>query len=324
MPKVSVIVPVYNVERYLEKCVRSVLAQSERDFELLLVDDGSPDGCGALCDRLAEEDSRIRVIHQENMGLGGARNTGIEKARGEWLLFVDSDDWIEPDTLEKALAAGEREKADLVLFAFRSVTEEGKTVQIFREDMPKEEALRIPEHRDIFLTAPCAWDKLYRAELFARTGVRYPLRVWYEDIRTTLKLFLSAETAVFLNDVCYNYLLREGSITKNINADRNVEILDAFEDILSYFQEQGQWEKYRNELCFLTLFHLYLTASVRVIRIDRKHPLLSRFRTFLREQFPDYRRNPYLDRLNKKQKLLLFLLERRLYLSIELLFKLKG
>lgn len=324
MPKVSVIVPVYNVERYLEKCVRSVLAQTEPDFELLLVDDGSTDGCGALCDRLKETDPRIRVIHQENKGLGGARNTGIEEAKGEWLLFVDSDDWIEPDTLEKALTAGEREKADLALFAFRSMTEEGKTVQIFREDMPKEEALRIPEHRDIFLTAPCAWNKLYRAELFTRTGVRYPPRVWYEDIRTTLKLFLNAGKAVFLDSVCYNYLLREGSITKNVNADRNVEILEAFEDILAYFKEQGKLAEYRDELCFLTLFHAYLTASVRVIRIDRKHPLLPRFRAFLRERFPEYRANPYLDRLTKRQKLLLFLLEKRLYLCIELLFKLKG
>ena len=109
MPKASIIVPVYKVEDYLEKCVQSILAQTEADFELILVDDGSPDRCGAMCDRLAQTDARIRVIHQENQGLGAARNTGIQAASGDWLLLVDSDDWIEPQLLEKALEAGVRE-----------------------------------------------------------------------------------------------------------------------------------------------------------------------------------------------------------------------
>ena len=115
MPKASVIVPVYKVEEYLEKCVQSILAQTERDFELILVDDGSTDGSGKLCDTLKERDGRIQVIHQENQGLGGARNTGIREARGDWLLLVDSDDWIEPKILEKAMEAGLREEADLVM-----------------------------------------------------------------------------------------------------------------------------------------------------------------------------------------------------------------
>ncbi len=324
MPKASVIVPVYNVEGYLKKCVRSILGQTERDFELLLIDDGSTDGCGALCDRLAGEDPRIRVIHQKNRGLGGARNTGIDQAAGEWLLFVDSDDWIEPDTLEKSLKAGESQGADLALFGFRSVNEAGETVETFREDLPKNTALKIAEHKEIYLTAPCAWNKLYRAELFARTGVRYPPRVWYEDIRTTLKLFLAADKAVFLDDLCYNYLLRAGSITKNLNADRNAEILEAFDDILGYFREQKKFEEYRDELCYLTLFHAYLTASVRVLRIDRRHPLLPRFAAYLRERFPDYRKNKYLYKLGRKRKLLLALLEHRQYGLIDLLFRMKG
>lgn len=324
MPKASVIVPVYNVEQYVEKCLRSILAQTEPDFELLVVDDGATDSSGKLCDALAAQDSRVRVIHQKNQGLGGARNTGIEEARGEWLLFVDSDDWIEPETLEKSLKAAEKSGAELVMFAFRSVDENGDTVQVFREDLPKNTALTVSEHKEIYLTAPCAWNKLYRADLFRRTGVRYPPRVWYEDIRTTLKLFLAADKAVFLDDVCYNYLLRAGSITKNVNADRNVEILEAFDDILAYFEEQGKLSEYRDELCYLTLFHAYLTASVRVLNIDRRHGLLPKFSAYLRERFPDYRSNKYLPRLGRNKKLVLSLLEKKQYFLIALLFKLKG
>ena len=154
--------------------------------------------------------------------------------------------------------------------------------------------------------------------------MRYPLRVWYEDIRTTLKLLLFAERVVSLDDIGYNYLQRPGSIIQNLNVERNVEILEAFDDIFTYFREQGLFEKYRDELCFLTLFHVYLTASVRVIRLDRRHALVPKFAAYLREHFPDYRQNPYRATLTRNQRLLLFLLEKKQYFLIALLFKLKG
>lgn len=324
MPKVSIVVPVYNVKDYLEKCVDSILRQTEREFELLLIDDGSTDGSGELCDTLAERDGRVRVIHQENRGLGGARNTGIEAARGTWLLLVDSDDWIEPEILEKALKAAERENADMVSFGFRSVDLQGKELGLFRDKLPKNRALSLADCKALLLSSPCAWNKLYKTSLFQRSGVRYPLRVWYEDIRTTLKLLLFAERVVSLDDIGYNYLQRPGSIIQNLNVERNVEILEAFDDIFTYFREQGLFEKYRDELCFLTLFHVYLTASVRVIRLDRRHALVPKFAAYLREHFPDYQQNPYRATLTRNQRLLLFLLEKKQYFLIALLFKLKG
>ena len=324
MPKATVIVPVYNVEAYLEKCVQSILAQTEPDFELLLVDDGSTDHSGALCDQLAQKDPRIQVIHQQNQGLGGARNTGIQAAAGDWVLLVDSDDWIEPELLEKTLEAGLREEADLVMFGFRSVDEQGNTLQTFVEDVPTDQGLTLKDHPDLLMTAPSAWRRLYRRELLSRTGILYPPRVWYEDIRTTPKLLAAASRVVFLNYVGYDYLSRTGSITKNQNADRNREILWAFDDLLPYFQDQGLFERYRQELCYLTLFHAYLTASVRVLLIDRKHPLLGEFRDYLNKWFPDYRRCKYLPRLNRLHRLLLSLLEKRMYGLVAVLFRLKD
>ena len=325
MPKSSVIVPVYNVKEFLEKCVDSILNQTERDFELLLIDDGSTDGSGALCDELAGKDDRIRVIHQENRGLGGARNTGIEAAVGEWLLFLDSDDWIEPETLETTLTAGEQQEADMVLFGFRSVNMQGKELGIFLDDLPRNQGLSMKTHKELLLCFPSAANKLYKRKLFCDTGIRYPLRVWYEDMRTTLKVMLPAKRIVSLDYVGYNYLQRPGSIiqdTKNVN--RNSEILDAFEDLFSYFREQGLWEQYEDELCFLTLNHLYLAASVRVIRLDPKNPLIPRFAEYFKKHFPLYRSNKYWGTLSGRQKLLLNLLERKLYFVIALLFKIKG
>ena len=130
MPAISVIIPVYRVERYLDACVSSVLAQTFGDFEIILVDDGSPDGCPALCDAWVRKDPRIRVIHRENGGLSAARNTGIEAAKGQFLAFVDSDDLLEPDTLRRAYEAQRQHDADLVVFNLCFADENGKVHHI--------------------------------------------------------------------------------------------------------------------------------------------------------------------------------------------------
>lgn len=325
MPEISVIVPVYNVEKYVERCLRSILAQTLPDFELLAVIDGATDKSGEICDRIAKEDSRVRVIRQENQGQGGARNTGIEQARGEWLMLVDSDDWIEPEALEKSWEAGRKFDADMVVFAYQTVGPQGNVLQVFQEPLPKDTPLSPKEHKDVLFAAPCPWGKLYKAELFRRTGVRYPTRVWYEDLRATPKLIAGCEKIVFLDYVGSDYFLRDGSTMFNGNLERNAEILPALDDLVGYFREKGLYETYKDELCYLAVHHAYLAASVRVIRIDWKsRGLLERFRGYVADAFPGYRQNRYLGRLSRSQRLALALLERKQYWLIALLFKAKG
>ena len=324
MPKVSVVVPVYNVKDYLEKCAASVLGQTHPDLELLLIDDGSTDGSAALCDQIAASDPRVRVVHQENQGLGGARNTGVNAAQGQWILFPDSDDWLEPQTLETALSAGEKTGADLVAFPFRSEDEAGRELAVFREDLPENVPLDPKTRRDLLLLAPSACNKLYKTQLFHCTGLRYPPRVWYEDLRTTLKLIPSCRRLAYTGFVGYNYLQRPGSIMNNANLSRNREIIDALGDVLGWYKSQGLFEAYRQELEYLALFHGYLTASVRVLRADPSHPLLKELRAYIDREFPRRRHNPYLPRLGKKRRLLLSLLDRSMYRTVGTLFKLKG
>ncbi len=324
MPKASIVVPVYNIKDYLGKCVASILAQTERDFELLLVDDGSTDGSGALCDDLAGQDPRIRVIHQENQGPGSARNTGIRAAVGKWLLQVDGDDWIDPDALEKTLEAGEREDADLVVFCIRTVDSQGRELAVLTENAEKNKGLKPREHRELLLTAPSAPNKLYRRDLFQRAGAEYPARKWYEDACVTPKLIANASVMVFLDYAGYNYLQRTGSTMHSSDIGRNAEILDAFDSIFSYFQEKGLFEEYRDELCFLAFTHIFMDASMRVLRMDRKHPLIPRFAAYVKEKFPDYRQNKYMARLTRNQKIILSLLEKKQYFLIDLIFKIKG
>ena len=153
-PEISIIVPVYQVGKYLNECIDSILAQTFTDFELILVDDGSPDNCPALCDAAAEKDNRVRVLHKPNGGVSTARNAGLDMARGKWIAFVDSDDSVQPDYLEKmhtaALAAG----ADIALCGGQCVDEEGGVIgpgepRITDEVMDREEALRRLVRRNI-------------------------------------------------------------------------------------------------------------------------------------------------------------------------------
>ena len=143
-------------------------------------------------------------------------------------------------------------------------------------------------------------------------------------MRTTPKLLAEARQVVYLDYVGYNYFSRTGSITKNQNAARNREIVEAFDDQLPWYQRQGLFEKYRQELCYLVVYHAYLTASVRVLLIDKKHPLLGELRAYLERWFPDWRQCPYLSRMSRAHRLLLSLLGKKRYGLVALLFQLKG
>lgn len=320
----SIIVPVYNVKDYVAKCLDSILAQTYKDFELLVIDDGSTDGSGKICDNYGEKDSRVRVIHQKNAGLGGARNTGIGLALGEYLLFVDSDDYIEPNTAEVLLNTAKLNSADMVLFSFRSVDENGSEMAVFSESLTANTVLSTEKDKECLIVAPTACTKLYRRDLFTKADIIFPPRVWYEDLRTTYKLLSCSKKVVYINNVLYNYLIRSGSIMQNSNIERNSEIIDAFEDLLGYFKETNKFEAFKQELEYLCIYHLYITASVRVIRADSKHELIGKFRSFIEANFPNYRNNHYLSRLSKNQKIVYKLMNRKMYGIIKLIFKIKS
>lgn len=323
--KFSIIIPVYNVKDYLPKCVDSVLVQDCHDCEIILVDDGSTDGeSGAICDRYHEAHPElIRVIHKPNGGLGDARNTGLEAATGEYLLFIDSDDYIDPATLETLRRAVDAYHSDIIDFGF-AVDAGGVITERHVSTLPTERPFTLADTPELLLTEPNAWSRVWKRSLFLETGIRYPKRVWYEDIRTTTKLFAAADSVVSVPQVFYYYVVRQNSITRNPNVDRNAEILEAFDDLLDWYRQQGLFETYYNELSRLTVDHVLIAASVRVLRIDKTHPLLARFQAYITENFPDFLENPYLQQLPRKHKLIITLLRKKQYGVIKAMFDAKD
>ena len=237
---ISVIIPVYKVEEYLCRCVDSVLAQTYGNLEIILVDDGSPDGCPAMCDAYAGQDARIRVIHQENAGLSGARNAGIDAARGQWLAFVDSDDYLAPDFLERLLEACERTGSDLSVCRWEYVRGEkipehgtGETrVYTGREMLAN---LYLPDGAYFVV----AWNKLYRRELFEE--IRYPLGRIHEDEATTYRIYDKVRQAAYVDRSLYGYFVTPVSITRGFNP-RRMDWVTAVAERIDFFEEKGYRE----------------------------------------------------------------------------------
>ena len=325
--KISVIIPIYNVQAYLRGCLDSVLKQDFSDYEVILVDDGSTDASKEIAQEYAEKyPEQVHLVRQENGGLGCARNTGMELAKGEYLVFVDSDDSVAPNLLSCLYEAAMTVPggADIAIGGFQTVNEQGEILQTFGEGLPLGRDMTLETNPELLLIHPSAWGKIYRKGLFMDTGIRYPSRVWYEDIRTTPKLFTRASSFVYVDQPLYYYLQREGSITKNKNAKRNEEILWAFEDLLGYFEEHELMDRYHDQLEYLTVFHILLTASVRVACIDPKNELLAEFWNYTHEKFPQFLKNPYLKSLGKQRTMLLRLIDKKQYGKVRFLFKLKG
>ena len=319
--KFSVIVPVYNVAEYLSACVDSLLSQRCDDWELILVDDGSTDGiCPVLCDELAAAHPElIRTIHQENGGLGAARNTGLEAAKGDYLLFVDSDDTLEPQTLERLNEEVEKTHADMYVFHYRYITDNGEQPGEARQSAVTGEPVSLETEPALLLDSPSACFRLWKRELFADGSIRFPGRVWYEDLCTTPKALLRAKSIVQIPDSFYRYLLRPGSIMRNDQLRRNLEILNALETVRVYYEQAGALERFRPWLCYLAVDSV-LGAARRVLTVDPKADFLPDFLNYVKEKYPDYRRNELLPRLGKKKLILLKLLEGKRYMAAKLLF----
>lgn len=324
----SIVIPVYNVADYLEKCVDSVLANDCTDTEILLVDDGSTDGkSGPLCDAIAAAHPElITVIHQQNQGLGGARNTGLERAKGEYLLFIDSDDYISADTLATLRRALAEQPADMVIFSFQYTTDTG-LLPAEPNSLPKNRVLTLRENPELLICNPAAWLRIWRRELFTSTGIRFPHRVWYEDLHTTGKCLCHAKSVVVLDAPLYFYVLRQGSIMRNSNTLRNLEILDALEDLRSYLTQQNLLESCGAYLEYLALDSVVLAAQ-RVLLVDPKADFLPDFLGYLEKTYPNYGKNPHIGLLGRKKRLLLRLLEARQYgllnKGYRLLHRLRG
>ena len=248
MPLISVIVPVYKVEPYIHRCVDSILGQSYTDFELILVDDGSPDNCGVICDDYARQDSRIHVIHQNNGGLSAARNAGIDWAfansDSKWLTFIDSDDWVHREYLDILMRSAMRFDAGISACGLLHTEGMVEDAEISWEELHCVDAQMA--YTDYYIMCMTACCKIYRKELFR--NIRFPVGKLHEDCYITHILLFQAEQVAVCDEALYYYYSNPGSITRVKWDARRLQEIEAHEIRVIWLKEHGYEAAYRWEV----------------------------------------------------------------------------
>ncbi len=299
--KVSIIVPVYNVEKYLRQCLDSLVNQTLKDIEIIVVNDGSPDGSQKIIDEYVTNYSDVKSYIKENGGLGSARNYGIKKATGEYLGFVDSDDYVKENMFELLYEKAIKEDADYLTCDFINTY----------DNHEKEDSLTLGMKRingnykkDGLLSPLYAWSKFVKRDFYINSGLEFSEGLWYEDLPVTTSLFALANKVSYLNEAVYYYRQRSGSIMNSSYSPKMYDIFEALERVYKSFEERDLLNEYRDEIEYLFAEHLMIYGAYRFLRTNHYKELLSKANEVINSRFPKWKKNKYLKQIfNIKNRL---------------------
>ena len=233
---ISVIIPIYKVEKYLKKCVESIVKQTYKNLEIILVDDGSPDSSGEICDELALIDSRITVVHKKNEGVSNARNTGIDISKGEYIYFIDGDDYAELNAIEVLLKYALEKNADIVVADTNIVNEKGNVLNDSNVTEIKYQEFSAKEAAEFYMLQDWGpWNKLYKRKV--HEDVKFPSHKIHEDEAIMLQLISKSESIIHVHDKLYNYVKREGSTTTSLYSVKKIDWFEAWVNNVKYSEE---------------------------------------------------------------------------------------
>lgn len=289
MPKVSVIVPVYNVEAYVEKCLKTLVEQTLEDIEIIVVNDGSTDHSKEIVQKIMKQfPNKIVYKEKENGGLSDARNYGMPYAKGEYIAFLDADDYIEKDMYQKMYEIAKKENSDMVECDFYWEYPKKQKQDIGEIYQGKQEALE--------KIRVVAWNKLIRKEVLEKAKVTFPKGYRYEDVEFTYKLIPFLEKVSFLKEPCVHYVQREGSISNSQN-ERTKEIFDVLEHVIKDYQEKGIYEEYQVQLEYVYVRYAFCSSFLRMVKIEDKEirkKVLKETWEKVKQKFPNWKKNKIL------------------------------
>lgn len=288
----SIIIPVYNVEKYIRRCMESVMHQSFEDYEVIVVDDESPDHSMDIVREFArEQPDKIRMIHQKNTRQGGARNHGVQYARGEYLIFVDSDDYVHTDML-KIVDERLREMAcDILVFGHQTVTEAGEPVSELCFDGLSPGIYVPAEDKRVIMQSCAPWKKAFRREFYQESGFRFPEKLLYEDT-TTRFLFAKAQSIRICEDRLYYYVQSSNSSMRQKLTEKMLDILPVADMVREQFAHAGLYETFREPLEICLIYSIVHILEI-INASDPQNPMQIPLADYIAVHFPDYASNPY-------------------------------
>lgn len=291
MPEISIILPIYNVENYLERCLNSIKDQTFKDFEVLCINDGSPDNSQAIVERFVAMDSRFKTFIKPNGGLSDARNYGLARATSKYVMFIDSDDFVELDVLSEVYHKAESLALDIVIFDFYQLYVIDNTRKIIANDFDQELIYTLEEKPELLCYVNnAAWNKFYRRTLFSDNKIQYPVGYHQEDLGTTPKLLYLAKSIGFVNKPLYNYLVdRPNNITQQY--DKKIyHIIDMNIEYLEFYKQNDVFVKYYEPLKYLCVVNML--NSMKKIDKFTDYQFVKKFINdsykFIKYYFPDF------------------------------------
>lgn len=288
MPKISVIIPVYNVEEYIEECLESVVSQSFNDFEVLVINDGSPDHSQNIVDRYVKKYPFVHSYKKENGGLSSARNYGLKKAKADYVYFLDGDDFIDQDLLQKCYETMKRTGADVVYFDFYEYYS-----PIKKRVLPGLKKVRGEEKKQYMVSPPAAWNKMFKKSLFLDHDISFPEGLWYEDLATTPRVLLYSEKLAYLPLPLYYYRQREGSIMKTVNP-KMFQMYDVLNILRDYFQKEGMMDSYGDALEIQALLNLvFVCRTLALSDMEDKWSRQLDVLNYLKKYYPKWSKNSF-------------------------------
>lgn len=319
--KVSVIVPVYNLENYVEKCLDSLVNQTLEDIEIIVINDGSQDNSQRIIEKYEKEyPHKVRYYIKENGGQGVARNLGLQVAKGEYISFVDGDDYLMPDALENMYQLSEEKGADICICDYKEIYEDGT------ENYVKEvEDGGLKEMKKSYIMAmPGFCNKLFRRAFLEKIKFRFlPIRA-YEDFASYAPVGLKAENIAYYSEPAYCYVIRSGSTMQPKKmSKRLLEIFPAEEHLRKQLAEMDADREYHEELEYMYIQHMLHAASLRFLRYKGQNQHMHAIREIMKKQYPEWKENMYFGERETKYKIMCSLLYHRLYFVIRLLSKKK-
>jgi len=305
MTKLSIIVPVYNVEQYLEKCLNSLVKQTLKDIEIIVVNDGTKDNSQKIIDQFVKKYKNVKSFIKENGGLSSARNYGLTQAKGEYIAFVDSDDYVAEDMYETMYKKAKEQEFDVVVCNLRYVfpDKEIKAYSKIKKDIFTKAEIK----KCMSNIYPAAWNKIYKKELFLK-GVLFKEQVWFEDVEFLYRLFPYINNIGVVENYGYYYVQRDGAITKTFD-NRLFHYIDNWNGIIKYYKDHNFYEEYKKELEYSYVRYLYATFIKAAANFKDKKMFdkaVSEAIKNVKEHFPTYRTNKYFYKSKKGVYLLLF------------------
>ena len=309
--KVSVIVPVYNVEKFIDKCLNSLVKQSLKEIEIIVVNDGSPDNSQKIIDKYVKKyPEKVQSFIKENGGQGSARNIGIVKAKGEYISFVDSDDWLDLDALEKMYSLAKKDNSDIVIC---DMVDHYANYTIYHN---------CTKYNSVFEVTPSACNKIFKKELIK--DFRFLSKLWYEDFNFTTKILFNTDKISNISEGFYHCNCGHESTMNNNNSKKNLDMIIIMDDIINYLKENKKYDE--NIVSYLIFEHILITTINRLAfqKSKDKKETINIFLKYCKDNISNYTKLPFYNKISRNRKIIAWLYYHDLYNVSKIILLLKG